>query len=187
MNKTDREKMFLSDKAFIKMAKDKINEFNDKLNAIKVKTEKHYKSRAESGRTSPFSYDSLWIGVLELDAQRLHKEIKRFSYLMNRCRNEQNAKEGWVDNSPSKSFDLEAIKQIPIDTLIGEPVRSSGNRGYYKCPIPGHDEKTPSFIVKRDKNTWRCFGACASGGSVIDLYMALNGCEFKEACKELCG
>ena len=35
------------------------------------------------------------------------------------------------------------------------------------CPI--HDEKTASFIVNTDHQTWRCFGACGEGGDVITL------------------
>jgi len=35
------------------------------------------------------------------------------------------------------------------------------------CPI--HDERTPSFWVYLDQERWHCYGACGSGGDVIDL------------------
>jgi len=35
------------------------------------------------------------------------------------------------------------------------------------CPL--HKEWTPSFHIWLDKQTWRCFGACAIGGDVITL------------------
>lgn len=35
------------------------------------------------------------------------------------------------------------------------------------CPV--HDERTPSFRLDLERQTWRCFGACARGGDVIDL------------------
>jgi len=35
------------------------------------------------------------------------------------------------------------------------------------CPL--HDEKTPSFVVWTDSQRWRCFGACGSGGDVVEL------------------
>lgn len=40
-----------------------------------------------------------------------------------------------------------------------------------RCPI--HDEKTPSFFVYIDSRSWRCYGACATGGDVISLGQAL--------------
>jgi hypothetical protein len=39
------------------------------------------------------------------------------------------------------------------------------------CPL--HQESTPSFHVWLDKQTWRCFGACAMGGDVITLTQQL--------------
>ena len=36
-----------------------------------------------------------------------------------------------------------------------------------KCPL--HQERTGSFHIWEDKGTWRCFGACARGGDVIEL------------------
>ena len=36
-----------------------------------------------------------------------------------------------------------------------------------RCPL--HEEKTGSFYVFQATETWRCFGACARGGDVIEL------------------
>ncbi len=36
-----------------------------------------------------------------------------------------------------------------------------------RCPL--HEEKTGSFYVFQTTETWRCFGACARGGDVIEL------------------
>lgn len=35
------------------------------------------------------------------------------------------------------------------------------------CPI--HGERTASFYVYEDTQTWRCFGGCAMGGDIISL------------------
>ncbi len=35
------------------------------------------------------------------------------------------------------------------------------------CPF--HHEDTPSFSFSVDRGVWRCFGACHTGGDVIDL------------------
>jgi hypothetical protein len=47
------------------------------------------------------------------------------------------------------------------------------NRLKGKCPL--HQEKTPSFYIYEDTQRWRCYGACASGGDVIDLLARLAG------------
>jgi hypothetical protein len=41
------------------------------------------------------------------------------------------------------------------------------------CPI--HQEKTASFYVYTNQQRWHCFGACSSGGDVIDLAERLEG------------
>ena len=46
-------------------------------------------------------------------------------------------------------------------------LRGTGDTRKGKCPF--HDDRTPSFVVWIDSQRWRCFGACATGGDVIDL------------------
>ena len=36
-----------------------------------------------------------------------------------------------------------------------------------RCPLPGHDERTPSFHLYED-GSFYCFG-CGRGGSIIDF------------------
>ena len=36
------------------------------------------------------------------------------------------------------------------------------------CPF--HKEDTPSFSYSPERGTWRCFGACHTGGDVIELH-----------------
>lgn len=40
------------------------------------------------------------------------------------------------------------------------------------CPL--HSEKTASFYIYEESQRWRCFGACATGGDVIDLLERLS-------------
>jgi DNA primase catalytic core len=54
-----------------------------------------------------------------------------------------------------------------------------------RCPLPGHEDRTPSFCVSLAKNVWQCLGACGTGGNVIDLVMAINGCDFRAAVETL--
>ena len=48
------------------------------------------------------------------------------------------------------------------------------------CPFPGHNEKTPSFMVSPAKQIWYCFG-CHRGGWAVKFIMDIENCEFKEA------
>ncbi len=51
-------------------------------------------------------------------------------------------------------------------------------RGKGLCPF--HTERTPSFMVNRDKQTFHCWG-CDEHGDVISFIMKLKGVTFKEA------
>src|SRR5690554_3442582 len=63
------------------------------------------------------------------------------------------------------------------------PLKKAGR--YYKAPCPFHSERTPSFVVNQDTQSWRCFGACAEGGDVFNFAMKQNGWTFPEALAEL--
>ncbi|KXK12030.1 MAG: DNA primase [Microgenomates bacterium OLB23] len=46
-------------------------------------------------------------------------------------------------------------------------------------------KKTPSFFVNPDRQLWRCFGACQTGGDVLAFLMKYENITFFEALKEL--
>lgn len=84
------------------------------------------------------------------------------------------------DNTPkSNSFDIEMIKNIDPALVIGKQIPRGAN---ICCPI--HKEKTPSFRWYHTTKSFYCFG-CHESGSVIDLVMKLDNCDFKTACQEL--
>ena len=55
----------------------------------------------------------------------------------------------------------------------------------FKANCPFHTEKTPSLIVFPERQTWRCFGACATGGDVISFVMKAENQDFSQALTAL--
>ena len=74
----------------------------------------------------------------------------------------------------SKRSVIEEAKMIPVidfaDRIVGPgKMRKVGERWVARCPLPGHEDRSPSFTVYPETNSWFCFGACLVGGDVIEL------------------
>jgi DNA primase len=54
----------------------------------------------------------------------------------------------------------------------------------FKAICPFHPEKTPSFVVSREKQIFHCFG-CGAGGNVINFLMQFENVSFPEAVRAL--
>ena len=75
--------------------------------------------------------------------------------------------------------------KLDIVDYIGRYVPLKRGGRSYKAPCPFHAERTPSFVVNPDSQTWRCFGACAEGGDIFSFAMKQHGWSFSEALQEL--
>ena len=64
------------------------------------------------------------------------------------------------------------------------PELKKAGRNHKAC-CPFHTEKTPSFIVNPERQSWHCFGACAEGGDLFTFAQKMHGWDFKEALQEL--
>ena len=65
---------------------------------------------------------------------------------------------------------IEKVKaDVPVEAVAAEytELRHLGEQHVGRCPLPDHEDKTPSFVVYPDGG-WRCFG-CGMHGDVIDL------------------
>ncbi len=81
---------------------------------------------------------------------------------------------------------IEEIKsKIDVVDLIKEyiQVKPAGTNNF-KANCPFHNEKTPSFMISRDKQIWHCFG-CGEGGDIYGFVQKMEGMEFPEALRML--
>lgn len=81
---------------------------------------------------------------------------------------------------------IHAIKCLSIRAYLAErglhPTKDNPRYGLYLSPL--REERTPSFKVDYVQNLWYDFGLGA-GGSIIDLVMRLERCDFTQALRLL--
>jgi DNA primase len=78
----------------------------------------------------------------------------------------------------------EVLRATDIVTLIEPyvPLKRSGRSLVGLCPF--HQEKSPSFHVSSERQTFKCFG-CGKGGNAIDFLIEREGVDFKSALRVL--
>ncbi len=82
---------------------------------------------------------------------------------------------------------VEQIKsQLDIVGVIGAYVKlkRQGTRPQYVGLCPFHSEKTPSFKVHGERQSYKCFG-CDAGGDVLSFVQRIESLDFPETLKLL--
>ena len=67
--------------------------------------------------------------------------------------------------------------------LLGPAPGRHGERGarlWWRCPIPPHEDRNPSFMVDPARGRWKCFG-CGKHGDAAALVMEVKQVTFPEA------
>jgi DNA primase len=81
--------------------------------------------------------------------------------------------------------DIDDIKsRIDIVDLISKRITLKKAGRNFKALCPFHGEKSPSFVVSPDRQTFHCFG-CGKGGTIFDFVMLLDHVDFAEALESL--
>ncbi len=86
---------------------------------------------------------------------------------------------------PLPSVFLTELKaRCDIENIIGTYVRlkRAGSNSVGNCPF--HSEKTPSFTVFRNTQSFYCFG-CGAGGDVITFVMRMENLDYMSAVEKL--
>lgn len=86
----------------------------------------------------------------------------------------------WRDDRKDTQVDL--ANKVEIESLYSGKLRKVGRVLMGLCPF--HEERTPSFAIYPEGNTWHCF-ACGIGGDALSFYMKQTGVSFIKAVEDL--
>lgn len=78
----------------------------------------------------------------------------------------------------------EVLEVADIVSVIGDYVHLKQSGRNYVALCPFHKEKTPSFVVSRDKGLFHCFG-CGVGGNAVSFLMKYEKLTFVDAIETL--
>lgn len=86
----------------------------------------------------------------------------------------------------SEDFLAELRSRIDIEELVSHyaEIRQRGSRNPV-CLCPFHTEKTPSFTIYRDTQSYYCYG-CSSGGDAITFIKNIERLDYVDAVRYLC-
>jgi DNA primase len=83
-------------------------------------------------------------------------------------------------NSP-----VQQIKErLSIEEVVSSYIKLERAGANFKARCPFHNEKTPSFFISPDRNSYYCFG-CGAKGDIFTFIEEFEGLDFKGALKIL--
>lgn len=84
-----------------------------------------------------------------------------------------------------RKVDFAAIKdRIDLVAYIQQftELKPAGRTYKGKCPLPGHQDDSPSLTVYPDSKSWWCFG-CQQGSDIFDFAKKMHGGNAKELAR----
>jgi len=76
----------------------------------------------------------------------------------------------------------EAVRVIDLADRLAGPgkMRRVGKTWATNCLLPNHEDRSPSFVVYPETNSWYCF-SCLRGGDVVELARLVWGYDERDA------
>lgn len=84
----------------------------------------------------------------------------------------------------ARSFIQQLVSQCDIEDVISSYVNLKKTGRTSKAVCPFHSEKTPSFVVHPESQSYYCFG-CGAGGDTISFVMSAENLDYVEAVRLL--
>lgn len=84
----------------------------------------------------------------------------------------------------NKDFIVNFSNKIDIIILLGSFVKLEKKGSYYLGLCPFHSEKTPSFVVNKERKRYICFG-CNAKGDAYQFFMDYKNINFFESLKQI--
>lgn len=78
----------------------------------------------------------------------------------------------------------EIRERLPLSELVGEYVHLKKTGKSHRGLCPFHQERTPSFYVSDDRESFHCFG-CGVGGDLFEFFKQIESISFPEAVGRL--
>lgn len=180
---TDKEWIELDRTSVREMCVEKVRELREDIGAMEDSIEEAYREYfAEKRKSKTDSFD-LWVRHLFIVDVHLEKELQRkksklayFNSLLIQSKGDT------PHNNNITAVDIERAKEYPLEALLPE-LKPAGSKKM-KCSCPFHEDRTPSFIVYLESNSFYCF-SCQVGGNPIDFVIKSEGLEFIEAVRRL--
>tara|TARA_Y100000310_G_scaffold230871_1_gene233421 strand:- start:855 stop:1547 length:693 start_codon:yes stop_codon:yes gene_type:complete len=129
----------------------------------------HWKEKTELKEKSDKFHDGI--------NDRYESKIKSAMFKLSHLEGKPNTTKDSVDE-----IQVEEAKRVPIENFYDDKLIRTGKKAKGKCPF--HKEKTPSFVIYLDQNSFYCYG-CHAGGSVIDFLIRKEDKTFLQVVKEL--
>ncbi len=85
----------------------------------------------------------------------------------------------------SDDFLNDLRSKVDIEELISRYAEVRGRGRTPVCLCPFHNEKTPSFVIYKDTQSYYCFG-CGAGGDAITFIRTIENLDYAEAVRYLC-
>src|SRR5260221_3071005 len=92
---------------------------------------------------------------------------------------------GTGEQEAGMSVTEEIKARLDIVNFLSQYINLKKAGRNYTALCPFHAEKTPSFVVFPESQSWRCFGACGDGGDIFNFVMKSEGLDFPTALRTL--